>query len=373
MDKREERRRKLEKSLSDIRQTATQIENTIQGEKMAKERKFASPKTSEEAELQLPPLEKQLKGKTEREIIENGTLLQKVRLYYILTDYEDYFDNTASSPHEVAEALNRLNTATLSDRDRRNIIQCANEFKALKQHGEQMRFYYKRFQTAFSILARLVNLWDGYEKSAQIYTRLYNLMKEGGSLLTDMATNNYISNILISTGGLWEGAALRFDREKESFFVDVDLKNGRFNEEDIDFLSESHKQRLRKNNMVESLYSKIQKEVANTTETLSDFKAFVVTAEEFMKKSTLRYLPISVKVCLDNAVEERFARYLVQNLSFFRSELNVRRSRGEAITPEEERRAVIPDLYEVEPTPDIADNCSETLAAYWYSRDLIMD
>ena len=78
-------------------------------------------------------------------------------------------------------------------------------------------------------------------------------------------------------------------------------------------------------------------------------------------------MPISIVISIDNAAKESYARYLVKNTSFFRSELTARRENGEAITPEDERRAVIPDFYEVTPTKEVYKACKK------YIKDLMTD
>lgn len=351
----QKRKNKIEEQLSQIRQKGAALETAIQNKKemeqKERERKFATPSNSDEAEMQLPPLEEQLgMSMSQAEIIERGTLLQKTRLYYTLLDYEGYFGNpyTSTSLNEVWKSLQ---ASISTEQNKETIIQCVNEYNGLQEYGEQMRYYFKRFQTSFSILARLLNLWDSYEREAQKLTATFKRWKgkdpEGAEW--------FVNNILICSGDgeQWEGACLRFDWESEAFSVDVELKEKRYPDAPEE----------------EGLLSKIQKEAASTAETLSDFKAYAVVAEEFIQKGTLHYMPISIQMCLENAEEERYTRYIVKNLSFFRSEINYRRSKGETITPEEERRAVIPDYYEVEPTPSIQDDCIEALSSYWYSKE----
>lgn len=363
-------------------------------------RKFATPTTSEDAELQLPPLAEQLgEVMTEQDIIERGTLLQKAKLYYTLLDYDGYFGSSEDNPEEVKS---NLIASVKSKEDMETLKQCAKEFAALQKYGQRLSYFFKRFQTSFAILARLLNLWDSYEKVAQNHTnilrRLYEdclkqgeslyqkgervIDYEGGSaedyqgggneqarLFAEVNANGYISNVLHCSGedGLWEGACLRFDYDKWAFYADVELKGGRFWELDIALLDEDFKERARKHNQQEKpLYLQIQEEATTTTEALSDFKAYAVVVGDFLKgglskKSVLRYMPISIQMSIENAEEERFTRYLVKNLSFFRSEINQRRSKGETITPEEEKRAVIPDFYEVEPTAEVYEDCRDGL------------
>lgn len=348
-------------------------------------RKFATPATSEGAELQLPPLAEQLgEVMTEQDIIERGTLLQKAKLYYTLLDYDGYFGSSEDNPEEVKS---NLIASIKSKEDMETLKQCAKEFAALQKYGQLLSYFFKRFQTSFAILARLLNLWDSYEKVAANHTRIYHRLREadGNELriplkrsemdaevlncLRSGLREGYVGNVLHCSGedGLWEGACLRFNEEKQEFFVDVKLIGGRLRDEDLGEMEEKYKEQLRKESLQErSLYSQIQEEATTTTEALSDFKAYAVVVEDFLKgelskKSVLRYMPISIQMSIENAEEERFTRYLVKNLSFFRSEINQRRSKGEIITPEEEQRAVIPDFYEVEPTAEVYEDCRDGL------------
>ena len=60
---------------------------------------------------------------------------------------------------------------------------------------------------------------------------------------------------------------------------------------------------------------------------------------------------------IENAEEERYTRYLVKNLRYFRSDLNQRKAKGETVTPEDEKRAIIPDFYEVKPSKNVLRDC----------------
>ena len=128
-----------------------------------------------------------------------------------------------------------------------------------------------------------------------------------------------------------DGTTLKFDKKTENFYIDVEEKGG--------------------------LYSQIQEAAKDATKTLSDFKAYTTVAENYIKKSTLKFMPIPIQMSIENAEEERYTRYLVKNLRYFRSELNQRKARGEAITPEDKRRAVIPDFYEVKPSKNVLADC----------------
>lgn len=354
-DKRKkELRDKLEATSAELRQKAVALETAIQEskkrKKMAelvkkyrakeaeKERSFAQASNSDEAEGKLPSLETQL-GSTmsEQDILERGTLLQRARLYYSLRDFEGYFGNEESDPDEAKAAT----IASIKSKDDiEKLRQCEVEYTSLQRYGQKLTYYFKRFQTNFGMLAGLLLLWDNYGKEAARLTATYKRWTERDPEVAEW----FIKLTLMGDKeNEWEGAALRFDEERGAFFADVEQEG-----------------------KGESLYSRIQTEAKETTEALSDFKAYAMVVEAFLcdelsQKSLLHYMPISIQIGIENAEEERYTRYIVKNLSFFRSELNHRRTQGETITPEEEQRAVIPDFYEVEPTPEVYENCIDGL------------
>lgn len=338
----------------------------------AASRTFANPQSAEEAEGTPPEtLDKLvaesisskpqpsgkpqyvLRRKTRKEIIEDGTLLEKVHLYYQSADLGGYFNTDAAlTPREVAEIKASIRTAE----DILLVKKCEREYNALAEYSQKLQFAFKRFQTNFALLAVLLNKWSSYETTAQQLTSLYRIMsgvtyaigdeavtllnqgKGGEKLYKKPQLNAFINdNVRLH---IFDQAALCFDEERERFFVDVDMKgatdDGR-------------------------LYTSILNEVEEVEAALADFKAYAIVAEDFIGKSTLCYMPIGMQLSIENAEEERYTRYLVKDLSFFRSELNRKKEEGKAITPEEEKRAVIPDYYEVEPDSQMGEACKRYL------------
>lgn len=345
---REERKKKMEEQLSDIREKGAALEKALQNQKKRrefskmveeerqkqkekeKERKFAAPKTAEEAEGEMPS--RDIVFKSKKEILDEGTLLQKMRLYVSYLDTDNYFGYSYSfTERDQAKLIASIKT----EADRNTSIQCISEYKRLSKFGEKLRFFFKRFQTSFSLLAVLLNRWDSYEEIARTQTDAYHSFKNNRMWLfvTDPKEREKALSLFILSAERkpLEGAKLRFNKEKECFFVDVDGDGG--------------------------LYSQIKTEAEETTGSLSDFKAYAVVAEEYIKNSTLKYMPISIQMSIENAEQERYVRFLVSNLRYFRSDLAQRREKGETITAEDERRAVIPDYYEVKPSPDVYEDC----------------
>lgn len=319
--------------------------------KGTEERVFANPKTGDEAEPDLPSLEHLANGyqtgESERmskeDILERGTLIQKLRLFLGSYDLSGYFE----AEEEITEEEQRkIKASILTQEDRSLTNTCVKEFNKISDFGKLLSFFFKRFQTSYAILAVLLNKWDSYEYTAKQLSTLYSVMKESFVLITeedetvdliDIYTKETISNIIndLIYSNILEGAKLKFNEDTEEFYIDVEEEGG--------------------------LYSQILEEAKSTSKDLSDFKAYAIVAEDYIKKSKLKYMPIPIQHSIESAAEERYTRYLVKNLRYFRSDLNQRKARGETITQEDEKRAVIPDFYEVPPSKNVLKDCKQAL------------
>lgn len=343
----------------EIKGTITPPRMELKAEQEAKERIFANPQTGDEAEPDLPTLEHLANGynsispfdgeyMTKEEILKSGTLLQKIRLLISNIDLNGYFEAREElSKEERTKILSSIRT----DEDRKLLKVCAKEYDTISNFGKLLSFFFKRFQTSYAILAVLLNKWDSYEYTAKQLTRLYDYMSTSFltiwetdenlnptevrdvELYPESTRHNFIKDLLNSK--VLDRAALQFNEETGIFYVDTKEREG--------------------------LYSKILEEAKSVTKDLSDFKAYTIVAENFIKKSTLKYMPISIQQSIDNAKEERYTRYLVKNLCYFRSELNQRIARGETVTPEEKQWAVIPDFYEVKPSKNVLADCKAAI------------
>ncbi len=314
-----------------------------------KERIFASPQTGDEAEADLPSLEYLAKGYgeneilTKEEILERGTLLQKIRLYIGSIDLSGYFE---AKEQLTKDERMQIASSIQTGEDRRLSEICIKEYNKLSEFGKSLSFFFKRFQTSFAILAALLNKWDSYEYTAKQLTVLYSTMKnslisaeENGEeiineeIYSEDMRQSIIQDLMCSN--ILDGAKLNFNEETEDFYIDVDEAGG--------------------------FYSQILEEAKSASKDLSDFKAYAIVAEEFIRKSKLRYMPIPIYLSLESAETERYTRYMVKNLRYFRSNLNQRKARGETITPEDEKRALIPDYYEVKPSKNVLLDCKQAI------------
>lgn len=367
----EEKKRKLENYIRKIQNEAAKMDaartaaekrkafsKMVEEERArqdAKRRTFANPQNADEATGEMPTLEQLSNGnpdlhpdgwrwKSKDEILGSGTLLEKLRLYFSSEDLSGYFGtNGALTEQERANIVASIRT----NEDRKIVQQCYKEYYTLIDYGNELRFYFKRFQTTYAMLATLLNKWDDYENTAKQLTNIYQMMES--------------TRFSITPHGEEEAPLEKWDKlyssvEIETWLSKQEKQNVFFNGAELKFNKGVFWVDIEKGGI--GLYSDVEKESKETAEALADFKAFFVAIDEFIKKSKLRFMPISIQMSIENAEEERYTRYLVKNLSFFRSELNLRKEKGESITPEEEKRAVIPDYYEVTPTKEIYDSCS---------------
>lgn len=306
---------------------------------------FAKPVNSEDAEGEVPSAEVRAEGfnfKSQDEILKRGSLKEKIRLYICYLDADNYFGNESSLTAKELQAIaNSIQTAEQHEEVRTYY----REYETLNKFGENLRFYFKRFQASFAVLAKLLYQLDKYEEMIKysntildIFFNIPSLEKVGKPpkgfpyYTTEeerLKACDAVTEKLIR-GEKWDGVLAHFSREANRFEL-LHPKNG--------------------------LLSRIRKESKIVTEHLSDFKAFAVVADDYCKKSKLKYLPISIQMCIENAEEERYIRYLVENLRYFRSELNYRANKGEKVSPQEYKLAVIPDYYEVKPSKDVLADC----------------
>lgn len=324
-------------------------------EQEIKERVFATPRNGDEAEPDLPTLEQLANGyisqsdgdkmMTKEDIIKKGTILQKIRLILANIDLNGYFE--AEGVLSKAERIMLLDSIQ-TEEDRKLLDDCVKEYKTISNFGSRLNYFFKRFQTSFAVLAVLLNKWDSCEFTAKKLTLLYYITQteviayfegeppeqwERKEKYPEEIRKRLIEDLEFSQ--VLDGAALKFDKEKGKFYVDV-------NEEG-------------------NLYSQIIEESKSVSTELSNFKAYVVVAEDYIKKSKLQYIPTTIKMSVENAKSERYTRFLVKNKRYFRSEINKKKAMGETITKEDEKIALIPDFYEVKPSRNILADCKEAI------------
>jgi len=316
---------------------------------MVEGRKIVTASTAEEADGDAPPAEVrafQFNGKTKEEVLESGTIQEKMRLYICYKDAANYFDNDSGdlSKDEKVQIAKEL----LTEEGKEKAAKYMEEYRALLYIGEQARYYFKLYQVAFSFLAKLLNRLDRYEEIAGYFSnevRAIAAVPTASELMEgeqgrphfkteadrEMAIKQSVADHRIRSRKM-EGVFLGYHSSTMTFFVAFDKRS--------------------------PIYTQIAQAAKATAEALSDFKGLAVAAEQFMAKSELKYMPISLETPIQNAKEELYTRFLVSNPKYFRSGLKATQ------TPEDRRRAVIPDYYEVKPSRETYENAKEALRSY---------
>lgn len=305
------------------------------------DRVFAQASTGDEAEGAVPTIEERifaLNGKTRKETFEQGTLIEKMRAYLCVKDDTNYLGSEANlTENEVQQITHSITTIE----EQNSVDMWLREYDNLCRFGEQLRFYFKRFQTCFASLAKLLNQWDSYEETAQNLTRQIReaidatsgdepRKRDNSPHFESEEEREAVINFLFSVAETraLNGATLKWDGKTNTFTAEIYGEG--------------------------QLYERVLQEAMETEAAMSDFKALSLAAEEFIEKSELQYTPISIQMPTQNAKEERYTRYLVKNLSYFRSEyLRKRREKGSPLTLGEKKRALIPDYYETKPNKEL--------------------
>jgi hypothetical protein len=318
-----------------------------------KGKEYPTPRTYEETEGELPSIEWLATGfitrsegdfrtKTREEILNSGTLLEKLRLYYSSADLTNYFEgmNKTLTLFEMERVRDSIRTG----KDAALARQCTIEYYTISEYGRTLSYYYKRFQAVFGKLAVLLNRWDEYDRVVDTYNELQE--KIWSADFTDCPRPelqrehdlNALTTKLLHLTKL-DGAKIK-QGDNGTFYLYVDGRGG--------------------------LYSQIKRAAREVKEALCDFKAYEQAAEEYIESSTLQYTPISILMSTENAECERYQMFLVKNRAYYRSELNQEVVRGNKVvremvgaTPEQAKRAVIPDYYDCKPTAAVYRDCKK--------------
>lgn len=293
--------------------------------KAKKKREFAEAKNAEEAD-EIFPDSKKIAGKikAKRSILAGDNLLDKFRLLFYHYDFLGYWDvEPLLSDRDMLKIKDSIKTKA----DLELYGECMREYQTIKRFGNRLKYCFKCFQVSYSCLAVLLNRLDEYEDFVD-YTNIV------GSMLTKTQKLNFIN-----TNPSWESGAFLLDGAKMIY-----------NEEkDIYELDDSE------------IYEKILTEAAVVANELADFKAHIEAADYYIENSHLKYTPISIEMSWENAILEKYTRYLVKNKRYFLSELFNKTDKGEQPTEEEKRYAVIADYQETKRNERTYIDCLEDL------------
>lgn len=282
-------------------------------------RKFVEAKNSEEAEGII--LDTSEKVKSKKRVLTGEDLLDKFRLLFSHYDFMGYFD---VEPILNNKDILKIKEAIRTERDYKLYLECLEEYKTIKRFGNRLKYCFKCFQTSFSCLAVLLNRLDNYE---------------------DMTISiNIIAKLLTP--------------DKKTIFI-REIEDGDLGLQGVKIVYNGNTGLFELND--NELYEEILKEASVVANELADFKAHVEAADDYIEKSKLKYTPIGIMMSWENAVFEKYTRYLVKNRRYFLSEFFSKVERGEKPTAEEERYSVIADYQEVKRNERTYIDCLEDL------------
>lgn len=276
-----------------------------------------TPKILEETEV----FPDKISNKERKDIFENGTDIDKLRYSLFIIDLSGWVgeENTKLTKKEEEHLR------AIYNKDKKLFDTCFEDCRIIIEYGDKVLSAFRAFQVSFSYLSALLNRLEKYNAFMIFLNSLLdvNNLEDKLSLLERITKNGVL---------YLQGATLVYNTESNVLEMD-----------DTD------------------LYEDILKQAVKTNGELADFKAFVKAGVEFAETTTLKYIPISMEMSIRNAIEERYARFLVNNKKYFLSELFEKQERGEKVTPEEEKYAVIPDYYKTTPNEAVYLDCLEGL------------
>ncbi len=266
---------------------------------------------------------------TKEAILEKGTLLQKLRLYFHTAELRRFYgtESEGLTKEEIAEIM-KLATETKENAEIAK--RCSLEYTTIRKFGEDLLSTFKLFQIEFCILAKWLNKLSYCEQKAFECTLLVNAEQT-------IMEKDELKELLIELVCMHKetGVSFTYDTDAGKMLLKFDDKGG--------------------------LQQLIKEAVKSCEDALSSFKAFAIAAEEYIKTSTLKYYPIVIQQSIMDAEREVFERGMVEDITFFKSYINDREETGETITPEERERAVIPDYLEIKPDKEVYKNCKHGL------------
>ncbi len=268
--------------------------------------------------------------KTKEEIIKSGNAKEMAALFLCNKDAQGYLTNkTILTPREEFTIWNRMKREGTKD----EFVRYNNEFIRLHLYGKMVRELTLYYKMDAASLTMLVNEWEMYETQAQAYANLLQVGKAIaiGKTLSEEGAAEWAqgSGKYIEQHSVFNDARFVFDEASCSFRTDIDGKG--------------------------MLYERIQETAEDVAMHLSALKAALQVAEEQLQETNTFYMPAYILEA-EEITCERWLMSRDSDRSHYRSELNYRKLKGRAVSAEEEKWAVYPDYYELEPDEEVYEN-----------------
>lgn len=292
-------------------------------------RYFAAASTGEEADGKVPTLKEAAArwGEQPREIedmLQHGDVTDLGRLNWANTDLSSYAGTqkeqlTADQQRRLSEAVSKQYEK--SRQVQKIVDEGINEQPSLIMSASEVLTSYRSFQAALACLAVVLR-----EREAAIVSA------ERANAILPLCADQKQREAVVT---------IYTDRRQQ--YLQYDTERGLFRVDD------------------EAAYQDAVREAKETEAYLSAVKSNVIVAVEEVNASEFKYLPISGRVTIENAVTEKYARFLVKDTKYFRSSLNQAKEAGKQITAEMEKWALIPDFYEIKPYEPLLINSRKRL------------
>lgn len=324
-------KKKLEDSLSDVRKTAVAVEQALQGEERRKRAEAEKPKFISNSDI-------------EERLNSDSTL---VRAALFLRDYETAKSYGSGVRLLTKEQLNKLLESFESDEDKNTMREAVELYNGGMEYGKYIIALRAQWQKGVAELATLLTKWSLADDIAKGMTEaLRKIEKQVQPLLNDKEE-------WVSTDG--SGETFRKDVWYNSF-VKVLKSNFESALEDspykIHFNYNPDKGEFEADIDTGGLYEAILKKRESAVYMLQalrsavePFSDFLYTEIEFAngeRNLPVWFIPEVIERIMEYPDEADFMKDK-NNLKYFSFYLKRRKENGEDITPDDEKRAVIPD------------------------------
>lgn len=335
------RYQEFEDRLTELRKNAVALDKAMEEAKKRKTRKrlYSDEEKEKRAKSDCTFLNKPIS-----EILESGTIYEKVSLAAY-----DFSRKAAGKTRPLTDEQRQQIRGSLHTEEEINeYVEFARVYDKLRAYQDDFMYIFKMYQLDLSMLQNLLTKWNNYEYIASLWSYCLNNTMHTGleddcqrfihtrELLADFEIQGSESLAHHLNATLKEEQNVRFIVFGKDVKADIDFEGG--------------------------LYSKIQWQAGEAVKRLRMCKAYCLALVDYVAKNRVFGLvPSLLLEAMENVRLGLFINMLTHDKEYLRSELNNRRKRGEAVTPEEEHKAVYPDFEEVEADKDTLAYCQATL------------
>lgn len=333
--------KEFENRLAELRKNAVALDKAMEARRKRKvrERLYSDEGTAERGKSECALFNKPIS-----EILENGTIYEKV----CLAAYDYSRDHAGEARPLTDEQRQQIRDSLRTQDEVDEYIEYGTIYDKLRDYNNQFRYVFKMYQLDLSMLQTLITKWEGYEQEAFLYSVLYRSLKvtKGSTGMKYSLTDGTNLKELDATT---PETLLQELNDHNKHMGDVRyVAVGDEIKADIDFEG--------------GLYSKIQEQVGEAVTRFAMVKAYCLALLAYaVKRRVFGLIPTDMLELMENARYGLFAQTLAGSKEYLRSTINEKKKNGEPVTPEEEHKAVYPDYEDIKADKEIMEDCKETL------------